>query len=98
MKRYALSRRFCYRSSETTATHSLSTNIWVVRCWMLISADVVEPVGLNAYWSFRRLYVALFSKAGYIYLLTISLSVSLVSLVGLTDIGRKSDGATGSAI
>src|SRR6218665_2191353 len=61
-----LSKAFA-RSSETIATYSLSSSIWVVCCWMLISADVVEPVGLNAYWSFRRLYVALSSKAGYMY-------------------------------
>src|SRR6218665_920343 len=78
------------RSSETIATYSLSLSIWIVCCWMLISAEVMEPVGLNAYWSSRRLYVALSSKAGYMYLLTISLSVSL-DRIGVTDTGRKSE-------
>src|SRR6218665_1109551 len=84
------------RSSETIATYSLSSSIWVVCCWMLISAEVVEPVGLNAYWSFRRLDVALSSKAGYMYLLTISLSVSLQRIGVITDMGRKSEGVAGS--
>lgn len=44
-----------YVCREIMATYSLSVSICAVCCKIETSAEVVEPVGLNAYWSSKVL-------------------------------------------
>ena len=56
---------------------------------MEISAAVVEPVGLNAYWFLKDSGAGGSRRAGYMYMRTRSFS-RVRERTGVIDIGRKS--------
>src|SRR6218665_2506672 len=67
------------KSSAMMVTYLFDSRRSATFCMMVMTAAVVDPVGLKAYWSERRCFISSIRKAGYTYVCTTSRSTILAS-------------------